>query len=113
MLTLRWLKSLGGVKAIEAINDDKARLFYDTLDALPLFKGPVEKAYRSHMNAVFVMENEELEKEFLTECKAHNMIGIKGHRSVGGFRVSMYNALPISSVKAITDLMTDFATRKG
>lgn len=113
MLTLRWLKSLGGVSAIEAINEDKARLFYDTLDRLPIFKGPVEKPFRSNMNAVFIMENEALEKEFLAECKAQQMIGIKGHRSVGGFRVSMYNALPISSVKAITDLMTDFATRKG
>jgi phosphoserine aminotransferase len=65
------------------------------------------------MNAVFVMENTALEKEFLDLCKQEGMIGIKGHRSVGGFRVSMYNALPIESVMALTDLMKDFANRKS
>lgn len=113
MLTLEWLKNLGGVAAIESINNEKASLFYNTLDQLPLFNGPVAKEFRSHMNAVFVMDDEALEKEFLAECKNHQMIGIKGHRSVGGFRVSMYNALPLSSVKAMTELMTDFAKRKG
>ncbi len=65
------------------------------------------------MNAVFIMENPSLEKEFLERCHANGMIGVKGHRSVGGFRVSMYNALTIESVKALTDLMKDFATKKG
>ena len=108
MLTLRWLKEQGGVPAIEKLNDEKANLFYNTLDALPIFKGPVAKEDRSKMNAVFIMDNEVLEKEFLDLCKKEGMYGIKGHRSVGGFRVSMYNALELESVKAITDLMKEF-----
>ncbi len=113
MLTLRWLKKQGGVPAIEKLNNEKANLFYNTLDALPIFKGPVAQEDRSKMNAVFIMDNAELEKEFLAACKKENMIGVKGHRSVGGFRVSMYNALQLESVKAITDLMKDFANKKG
>jgi len=113
MLTLRWLKNKGGVPVIEKLNDAKATLLYNTLDSLPLFKGPVAPEDRSKMNAVFVMEDAGLEKEFLEECKASGMIGIKGHRSVGGFRVSMYNALEIESVIAITDLMKEFANKKG
>lgn len=113
LLTLRWLKKKGGVAAIEKENDAKAKLFYDTLDALPLFKPVVAKEDRSKMNAVFTMEDPNWEKEFLDLCKANGMIGVKGHRSVGGFRVSMYNALTIESVKALTTLMKDFANLKG
>ncbi|MDZ4807974.1 MAG: 3-phosphoserine/phosphohydroxythreonine transaminase [Bacteroidota bacterium] len=113
MLTLRWLKNKGGVAAIEKENDAKAKLFYDTLDTLPVFKGPVAKEDRSKMNAVFIMEDAALEKEFVDLCKANGMVGVKGHRSVGGFRVSMYNALTIESVKALTDLMKDFAKLHG
>lgn len=113
MLTLRWLKKMGGVATVEKLNDQKASLFYTTLDSLSIFKGPVAKEDRSKMNAVFVMDNPELEKEFLEACKKENMIGIKGHRSVGGFRVSMYNALTLGSVKAITDLMKHFAQTKS
>ena len=113
MLTLRWLKQQGGVPAMEKLNNEKAKLFYNTLDALPVFKGPVAKEDRSKMNAVFIMDNAALEKEFLDVCKKENMIGIKGHRSVGGFRVSMYNALKIESVKVLTGLMKEFATKKG
>ncbi len=113
MLTLRWLKQQGGVAAIEKINNQKAKLFYDTLDALPVFKGPVAKEDRSKMNGVFVMQDAGLEKEFLEICRLQSMIGVKGHRSVGGFRVSMYNALPLESVKALTDLMKEFAQRHG
>jgi phosphoserine aminotransferase len=113
LLTLRWLKAQGGVAAIEKRNDEKAALFYQTLDSLPIFKGPVAEDSRSKMNAVFVMEDPLLEKEFSDLCKAAGMIGVKGHRSVGGFRVSMYNALTIESVKVLTGLMKDFAARKG
>jgi phosphoserine aminotransferase len=112
MLTLRWLKAEGGVAVMEKRNNEKAKLFYDTLDALPIFSGPVAKKDRSKMNAVFVMEDKELEKEFLTLCTQEGMIGVKGHRSVGGFRVSMYNALKIESVKALTDLMKILLTKK-
>ncbi len=113
LLTLQWLKSIGGVAAAEKKNNEKAELFYSTLDSLPLFRGTVAKQDRSKMNAVFVMDDAALEKEFLALCKENRMVGVKGHRSVGGFRISMYNALDISSVKAFTALMTDFANRKG
>ncbi len=113
MLTLRWLKKHGGVPAIEKTNNAKAALFYSTLDKLSIFKPIVSIEDRSVMNAVFIMENEMLEKEFIDLCKKEGMIGIKGHRSVGGFRVSLYNALPMKSVIAITDLMHQFATKKG
>jgi len=113
MLTLRWLKQQGGVTVIEKKNDAKAKLLYDTLDALPLFIPKVAREDRSLMNVVWVMEDAELEKEFLAACKAAGMVGIKGHRTVGGFRASLYNALTIDSVQALTGLMTDFAKRKG
>lgn len=113
LLTLRWLKEQGGVAALEQRNNAKAKLLYDTLDSLPVFKGPVAKEDRSKMNAVFVMNDISLEKAFLDECKANGMIGVKGHRSVGGFRVSMYNALTLKSVEVLTDLMKDFAQRIG
>lgn len=113
LLTLRWLKEQGGVAVMEARNDAKAGLFYQTLDSLPLFKGPVRKEDRSKMNAVFIMDNKELEQRFLELCKKEGMIGVKGHRSVGGFRISMYNALTLDSVKALTDLMKHFAQQHG
>jgi phosphoserine aminotransferase len=113
MLTLRWLKQLGGVSAIEAINDRKAGLLYDTLDNLPIFRPTVAKEDRSKMNVVFVMEDPQLEQEFLALCKANGMVGVKGHRSVGGFRISLYNALPLESVKTLTELMHHFALKKA
>ena len=113
MLTLRWLKQQGGVPVMEKRNAEKAKLLYDTLDALPLFTPKVAREDRSLMNVVWIMKDPELEKEFLSACKEQGMVGIKGHRTVGGFRASLYNALTIDSVKALTDLMTDFAKRKG
>jgi phosphoserine aminotransferase len=113
MLMLRWIKSKGGVPAMESLNNAKAKLFYDVLDSLPVFIAPVAKEDRSRMNAVFTMKDPGSEKEFLDLCKKEGMVGVKGHRSVGGFRVSMYNALTIESVKAITDLMKHFAQHKG
>lgn len=113
LLTLRWLKEQGGVKVLEKRNQEKAKLFYKTLDNLPMFRGVVATEDRSLMNATFVVDDATLEKEFLELCKTEGMIGVKGHRSVGGCRVSMYNALPIESVIAITDLMKEFARQKG
>jgi len=113
MLTLRWLKQLGGITEIEKRNDAKANLLYHTLDILPIFRPTVAKDDRSKMNVVFVIDNPELEREFLAECKANGMVGIKGHRSVGGFRASLYNALPLESVQALTDLMKNFSNRRG
>lgn len=113
MLTLRWLKNNGGIPAIEKINNKKAKLLYDTIDSFPIFKGTVAKEDRSKMNACFVMENAEQEKEFAAIAEKENLVGIKGHRSVGGFRISMYNALPYESVVVLTDVMKEFANKKG
>jgi phosphoserine aminotransferase len=111
MATLEWLKSIGGVTAIEKINKQKADLFYNEVDSNPLFTGTCAVEDRSRMNACFLLKNPALDEEFMKQAKAHGIVGIKGHRSVGGFRASMYNALPIESVKALTDLMKDFALK--
>ncbi|HTI91828.1 MAG TPA: 3-phosphoserine/phosphohydroxythreonine transaminase [Puia sp.] len=113
MLTLRWLKQQGGVAAIEKLNDRKAALLYDTLDSLPVFRPTVAKEDRSKMNVVWVMDDPEMEKEFLAICKENGMVGIKGHRSVGGFRASLYNALPFESVQLLVSLMKEFALKKA
>lgn len=111
LLTLRWLKKIGGVAAIEKINNQKAELLYSTLESIPMFNLPVPPQDRSKMNAVFTMHDPALEKLFLARCKEEGMVGVKGHRSVGGFRVSMYNAMPLSSVVDITALIKDFANK--
>jgi phosphoserine aminotransferase len=113
MLTLRWIKENGGLPEMELRAKDRANLFYNALDNLPIFTPLVVKEDRSLMNATFTIKDETLEKKFLEECKQNGMVGIKGHRSVGGLRVSMYNAMPITSVKALIALMTDFAKRNG
>jgi phosphoserine aminotransferase len=112
MLTLRWLKNSGGAAAMEKFNDEKARLLYDTIESQPCFKATVAKEDRSKMNVCFVMTDLSLEKEFLEECKQNGIVGIKGHRTTGGFRASLYNALPLSSVQVLTQLMKSFASRK-
>ncbi|HPH85923.1 MAG TPA: 3-phosphoserine/phosphohydroxythreonine transaminase [Ferruginibacter sp.] len=108
MLTLRWLKALGGVAAIEKKNIEKADLLYDEIDRNELFTGTVNKADRSKMNVCFVMNDPMLEKDFLDHAKAQGIVGIKGHRLSGGFRASLYNALPISSVQVLVDAMKTF-----
>lgn len=113
MLTLRWLKTQGGVAAIEKINDGKAALLYSTLEKIPFINLPVAEDDRSKMNVVFTMNDEKLEKEFSQLCKDNGMYGVKGHRSVGGFRISLYNALPMSSVEAIVSLIRHFAQTHG
>ena len=113
LLTLRWLKKIGGVTAIQEINEAKGKLLYSTLEKYPIFHLPVPAEDRSLMNAVFTMPDASLEEKFLALCKQEGMIGVKGHRSVGGFRVSMYNAMPLESVKVLTDLITDFAQKNA
>jgi phosphoserine aminotransferase len=113
MLTLRWLKNKGGIAAIEPVNQAKAALLYDTLDSIPLFTPTVAREDRSLMNVVWIMQDKALEAEFLALCKKEGMVGIKGHRSVGGFRASLYNALEMSSVQALVQLMQHFAATKG
>lgn len=111
MLTMRWVKSLGGLAAMEERNQAKAKLLYDEIDANPLFVGAAVKEDRSLMNATFVMApgRESLEADFLAACKKAGCVGVKGHRSVGGFRASIYNALPKESVQALVEVMRDFA----
>lgn len=109
MLTMRWLKEQGGVAAIEKKNIEKAALLYKEIDENPLFTGTVAKEDRSRMNVCFVMNNPALEEAFLAYTKSLNIVGIKGHRLVGGFRASLYNALPLSSVQVLVDAMKSFA----
>jgi phosphoserine aminotransferase len=108
--TLRWLKSLGGLKVMEKINLEKASILYDEIDRNRLFKGTAATEDRSVMNVCFVMNDgyEALEEEFQKFASAKGMVGIKGHRSVGGFRASIYNAMPKEDVKALVDAMKEF-----
>lgn len=113
MLNLQWLKKNGGVKWIEGINNQKAELLYAEIDRNPLFKGIVAKEDRSNMNATFVLNDESMTAAFDAAWKAANISGIKGHRSAGGYRASMYNALPLESVQALVDVMKEFEQSNG
>ena len=109
--TLRYYKEMGGVKEMEKRDLAKAALLYEAIDASKMFVGTVtDPDSRSIMNVTFVMtpEYKELEKDFVDFCSERGIVGIKGHRSVGGFRASLYNALPIESVQALVDAMKDF-----
>jgi phosphoserine aminotransferase len=108
--TLKWLKSIGGLEAIQKLNNEKARLLYDEIERNKLFTGTADKDARSIMNICFVMKEpyKQLEEEFQKFASSKGMVGVKGHRSVGGFRASTYNALPIESVKALIDCMQEF-----
>ncbi|MDY0342136.1 MAG: 3-phosphoserine/phosphohydroxythreonine transaminase [Lentimicrobium sp.] len=108
--TLRWIKSLGGVDAIEKMNIEKAGLLYSAIDKSKMFTGTADKESRSLMNICFVMKDQYKDKEeaFLEHTKKYGMVGLKGHRSVGGFRASTYNALPKESVEALIKCMQDF-----
>ncbi len=113
LLTLRWIIKEGGLTEMEKRAKQRAELFYSTLDSLNLFKPMVVKEDRSLMNATFSIEDKNLEEAFLQQCKSNGMVGVKGYRTVGGLRVSMYNALPLSSVEAICQLMKDFQQKNG
>ena len=112
--TLKWLKSIGGVEAIHEINRKKAELLYGEIDRNSLFVGTAASEDRSLMNVCFVMApgKEELQDEFMAFAKERKMVGIKGHRSVGGFRASLYNACPIEDVQALVDCMKEFEELK-
>ncbi len=113
--TLRWIKANGGVEAMEKINVEKAKILYDEIDRNKLFQATVQnKEDRSRMNVCFVMTPEyaELEKEFDIFATSQGMVGLKGHRSVGGFRASIYNAMPVESVKALVKTMQEFEQTK-
>ena len=104
----RWLLANGGLEAMKKTNEEKAALLYDYLDQSKLFRGTVEKKDRSLMNVPFVTGNEELDARFIQEAKAAGLENLKGHRSVGGMRASIYNAMPIEGVRALVDFMTAF-----
>ena len=112
MLTLEWLKNLGGISAIEEINDKKAQLLYSEIDLNPVFDGYAKKEDRSHMNATFNLTNDKLKDEFDALLKEAGINGLNGHRSVGGYRASMYNALSLESVGVLVDVMSEME-RKG
>ncbi|MBQ9592036.1 MAG: 3-phosphoserine/phosphohydroxythreonine transaminase [Paludibacteraceae bacterium] len=111
--TLKWLKANGGIKQMQKVNQEKAAILYDAIDSSKIFVGTVTPEDRSLMNICFVMKPEyaALEEEFASFAAAQGMVGIKGHRSVGGFRASCYNALPIDSVKALVACMKEFEAK--
>jgi phosphoserine aminotransferase len=111
LLTLKWLKQNGGIAWIEKENTAKANLLYSEIDRNSLFVGTTAVEDRSQMNACFLLSKPELEKEFDAKWKAANISGITGHRDVGGYRASMYNALPIESVKVLVDVMKEFENK--
>ena len=113
MLTMRWIKEMGGLGAMAAHNEKKAAILYNEIDANPLFKGNIAVEDRSLMNVCFVMHDRSLEAEFGKLAKDNGIQGIEGHRSVGGFRASIYNAMPAESIQILADLMHDFAAKKG
>ena len=113
MYTLEWLKSIGGVKEMEKINKQKFDMFYGEVDSNDLFIGTTAVEDRSPMNACFLLKDASQDEAFLNAAKAAGIVGIKGHRSVGGFRASMYNALPLESVKVLTSVMKEFASVKA
>ena len=112
-LVFQWLKRQGGVPAIEAQNVAKAKLLYDFLDASDFYENRVDRACRSRMNVPFFLKDEALNDAFLAESKAAGLVQLKGHKSVGGMRASIYNAMPLAGVQALVDFMNDFAKRKG
>jgi len=111
-LVLEWLEELGGVGAIEKVNRTKADLLYDLFDGnADYFRAPVEKGSRSLMNVVWRLPNEDLEKQLITEATADGFAGLKGHRSVGGLRASIYNAMPLEGVERLVDYLRKFAAK--
>lgn len=111
MLTLRWLKNNGGMSWMENHNNEKAQLMYNEIDSNPMFEGTADEADRSNMNVTFVMKDEEHKEEFDRMWNEAGISGIKGHRSVGGYRASIYNAMPKASIQTLTDIMKEFANK--
>jgi phosphoserine aminotransferase len=113
-LVLEWLQGEGGLEKITARNEAKAKLLYDAIDGSGgFYRNPVDKRYRSRMNVVFRLPSEDLEKRFVKESEQAGMLGLKGHRSVGGMRASIYNATSIDGVRVLADFMGEFARKNG
>jgi len=112
-LTFKWLQRQGGLAAIEKRNIEKAAVLYELLDETEFYRCPVRKEDRSRMNIAFTLRDAKLDEAFLKEAKAQGLSELKGHRSVGGIRASIYNAMPIAGVRALVDFMRDFEQRHG
>ena len=112
-LVFKWLKQLGGLPAVEKLNIEKAKLLYDYLDQSQFFHNPVAKEDRSRMNIPFTLKDAKLDEPFLKGAVERGMVQLKGHRSVGGMRASIYNAMPIEGVKALVDYMREFEKKHG
>ena len=112
-LVLKWIKKLGGLEKVKEMNEAKAKVLYDFLDNSKMFKGTVEKEDRSLMNVPFITGNEELDAKFVAEAKKAGFVNLKGHRSVGGMRASIYNAMPIEGVEKLVEFMANFEKENG
>lgn len=112
-LMLEWIKANGGVVGMQKRAIEKSKLIYDVMDSSSFFRSPVDPTFRSKMNLVFRLPSEELEEKFLGEAKKLGMLGLKGHRSVGGLRASLYNALPVADVVALAHFMKEFERKNG
>jgi phosphoserine aminotransferase len=112
-LVFKWLKQQGGLAAVERKNVEKAKLLYDCLDATPFYGNPVAKEDRSRMNVPFTLKDASLDEAFLKGAKERGMVQLKGHRSVGGMRASIYNAMPIEGVKQLVGYMREFEKKHG
>ncbi len=112
-LVLEWIKKRGGIAGVEADNDHKAALLYRAIDEGDFYRGTVDPACRSKMNATFRLPDESLEAEFIRQATAAGLVGLKGHRSVGGIRASIYNAMPAAGVETLIEFMREFAKANG
>ncbi|OOV47133.1 3-phosphoserine/phosphohydroxythreonine aminotransferase, partial [Leptospira kirschneri serovar Pomona] len=110
-LVFEWLLKLGGIEAIEKVNEQKAKLIYDFIDSSSLYVCPVQKRARSKMNVVFLLKDKNLDSKFLDEAEKSGLHGLGGHRLVGGFRASIYNSMPLSGVQKLVSFMKDFESK--
>lgn len=110
---LEWLEQSGGIEHFQSLNQEKSRKLYNELDQDDFYNGTVQHESRSKMNVTFRLKNSQLEEKFLNEAKAHGLLSLKGHRSVGGVRASIYNACPLESVNALINFMKDFRNNNG
>jgi phosphoserine aminotransferase len=112
-LVLKWLKAKGGLAAMEKVNLAKAKLLYDLLDSSGFYRSPVTRDDRSRMNVPFTLNDPGRDEAFLKQAAQHGLTQLKGHRSVGGMRASIYNAMPLAGVQALVEFMRDFERRQG
>jgi phosphoserine aminotransferase len=112
-LVMKWLKAQGGITEIEEINDAKSEVIYELIDQTKFYTSPIEPSSRSRMNVVFRLPSEDLEAKFIKEAANEGLVGLKGHRSVGGIRASIYNSMPTKGVECLVDFMNDFEAKNG